>query len=317
MLGNILVTSSSSKTPLICALQDAVRRINPNSKVIAGDINPNCVTRYVADMFWEMPPLTEESYDRILAYCLSENVTVIFPTRDGELTYWSKHSKDFEKYNIHVLVSSLESITLCLDKLLFSHFGEIQNLPIIPSYLSPNSTISNRWVVKERFGAGSKNIGINLSISEALTVATRLNNPIYQPYVDGVEISVDGWMSKSHNLKGLILRTRDSVANGESEITTTFQDKTIEIQVSEVLQKLQISGHVVLQAIITNNGLIKIIECNSRFGGASTASIKSGLDSIYWSLLETIGVNVSEIPFERIPYDIKQIRIKSDRYVIV
>jgi len=139
-----------------------------------------------------------------------------------------------------------------------------------------------------------------------------LENPIYQPFVKGKEISIDAWVYSNHLVKGLIMRTRDIVVGGESQVTTTFSDPEIEAEALKAIEHLQLSGHVVMQAIVDNDGNFWIIECNPRFGGASTISIKAGLDSLYWSLLGAIGVDVSDIPFEKIEGQVRQVRVPYD-----
>jgi carbamoyl-phosphate synthase large subunit len=96
-------------------------------------------------------------------------------------------------------------------------------------------------------------------------------------------------------------------------VTTTFRDAALEEQAVRVLAALQLRGPVVLQAIVVDGGL-RVIECNPRFGGASTASIAVGLDSLYWSLAEALGDTESPF-FNRSPGEIRQIRMPVDRVV--
>ena len=58
-----------------------------------------------------------------------------------------------------------------------------------------------------------------------------------------------------------------------------------------------------------------MIECNARFGGASTTGIAAGVDSLFWSLLEARGVDVGDYPFIRIAGEIRQVRVPSDIYI--
>ena len=57
-----------------------------------------------------------------------------------------------------------------------------------------------------------------------------------------------------------------------------------------------------------------IIECNPRFGGASTASILVGLDVFKWSILEAMGKSLKDHPFNRLRKEVTQIRIPKDVY---
>jgi carbamoyl-phosphate synthase large subunit len=67
----------------------------------------------------------------------------------------------------------------------------------------------------------------------------------------------------------LVLRSRDQVVGGESQVTTTFRDTQIEVTAEKILQILKLKGPVVLQVLIDMKGDLHIIECNTRFGGAS------------------------------------------------
>jgi carbamoyl-phosphate synthase large subunit len=128
---------------------------------------------------------------------------------------------------------------------------------------------------------------------------------------------LDAWLDKMHQVKGLVLRRREHVVNGESQVTSTFRDPDIEATAIRVLEALKLSGPVVLQAMISDDHQMHVIECNARFGGASTASIAAGLDPFYWSLLEACGADVSDCAFARLPNEIRQVRVPSDLHFIV
>jgi carbamoyl-phosphate synthase large subunit len=100
------------------------------------------------------------------------------------------------------------------------------------------------------------------------------------------------------------------VINGESQVTTTFRNETLEREAIRALQALDLRGPVVMQAIVINNSL-RIIECNARFGGASTVAIAAGLDVFYWSLLEALGTG-SLPAFNRIAGEVRQVRLPLD-----
>jgi carbamoyl-phosphate synthase large subunit len=183
---------------------------------------------------------------------------------------------------------------------------------VIPSALSLEGAPWERCVVKERRGAGSRSIGIGLDRAQAATHARTLSEPIFQPFLAGEEISADAWLDRAARLKGLVLRRRDLVIDGESQVTTTFRDARIESEIAGLLGALDLRGPVVVQALLHADGSINVIECNARLGGASTAGIAAGLQSLYWSLLEAHGGNVDHEVFERAPGEIRLVRVPSD-----
>jgi carbamoyl-phosphate synthase large subunit len=312
---NVLISSSASKVPLVRAMQAAVRQIDPTGQVVAGDLNTQALTSQVADGFWAMPPTRDESLDDIISGLRQRRINVVLPTRDGELMFWSRHAARLRIEGVHVVVSEPEPLRRCLDKLEFARFGSANDLPFILTSDRLDDIPGECLVVKERFGAGSRSIGLRLDRVSAIAHARTLETPVFQPYVEGWEISVDAWLDRCNLVKGLVLRRRDRVVNGESQVTTTFSDASLEAQALAILQALQLSGPVVMQAMVNPGGDLQVIECNPRFGGASTTSIAAGLSSLHWSLLEAINSDLSVWPFHRIPGQLRQVRLPTDIYI--
>ena len=308
----VLVSSASRKVPLVRAVQQAARQLNPQAMVVAGDLSGEALTIHVADEFWQMSPTNDRHFADILNGCKTRDINAVLPTRDGELLFWSRNAAAFAQAGINIIVSSSDSILRCVDKLAFAQFGKAMGFPFIATSQSPEDLKCSTFVVKERFGAGARSIGLNLNKEAALAHAATLEDPIFQPFVPGIEISVDAWLDPAFKVKGVVLRRREILVAGESQVTTTFRDDSIEEIVIRVLQALELSGPVVLQAMITGPSELQIIECNARFGGASTTALKVGLDSLYWSLLVAQGGDVGDYVFARIPGEIRQVRVPFD-----
>jgi carbamoyl-phosphate synthase large subunit len=313
---SILITSSSRKAPLIKAAQNAIKKVDPKGVVWAGDLSGEAITAYIADNFWRMPPSQDEFLEDLIVGCKDRGITVILPTRDGELMFWSKNLSLFESAGISVIISRPDSILRCIDKLAFANFGREMSFPFIQTSQHIDELDCNKYVVKERFGAGARSIGVDLEKNEAIAHAQSLSQPIFQPYIKGIEISIDAWLSKESCLKGLVMRRREILLNGESQITTTFRNNDIEALITKILVDLKLIGPVVMQAFLTDKDELQIIECNARFGGASTASIAVGLDSLYWSILESEGGDINDYLFCRTMGEVRQVRIPSDIYIV-
>ncbi|MEX1153170.1 NAD-dependent epimerase/dehydratase family protein [Parvibaculum sp.] len=312
---HLLVSSAARKAPLVRALRRAAAKLDPAIRVVAGDLDEGALARHVADDFWPMPRIGEEVLEEILQGCRARGIGVVVPTRDGELAFWARHRARFEAAGIDIVVSPIETVETCLDKLAFARFGAAHGLPFIPAALHPDELGSGPFVVKERFGAGARAIGLDLAREPALAHGATLAEPLYQPFIHGREISVDAWMDRTYRVKGLVLRHRNRVIDGESQVTTTFRDPAIEAEAQRVLEALNLRGPAVLQIILDSHDAPHVVECNTRFGGASTASIEAGLDMFYWSLLESCGANVADYPFHRIGGELRQIRLPHDIYL--
>lgn len=312
---SVLISSAAAKVPLVRAMKAAVKQIAPDGKVFAGDLNKQAISAHVADDFWLMPPTRNEFLNEIISGLNQRRIDIVLPTRDGELMFWASNANRLAIEGVQVIVAEPGPLHRCLDKLEFARFGAAQDLPFIPASDCLEDVQGDYFVVKERFGAGSRSIGLRLDRDAAIDHAKKLESPIFQPYVEGQEISVDAWLDGQHQVKGMILRHRNHVVNGESVVTTTFSDVSFEAQARNMLNALQLRGPVVMQALIDADGCLQVIECNPRFGGASTTSIAAGLASLHWSLLEALGADLASWPFHRIPGEIRQIRTTNDFYV--
>jgi carbamoyl-phosphate synthase large subunit len=167
-------------------------------------------------------------------------------------------------------------------------------------------------VVKERFGSGSAGTRLGLNPDEAYRYAKNLSLPIYQPYIRGQEYSIDVYVPFTGKNCRAVTRSRDKVIGGESKISTIKDMPILANICCDAAQCLGLAGHAVFQAIIDENNIAHIIECNCRVGGASTLSMQAGLSSLQWFLLESVGRPLpemqsaswaTEMQLVRIPYD--------------
>jgi carbamoyl-phosphate synthase large subunit len=310
---HVLVSSASRKVPLLRAVIDAARRVDPAMRVLAGDRDPGALTKFVADGFLTLPPTHAAHAEELRALCRAHGIGIVIPTRDGELAFWATHAAAFAHDGIKIIVSDPEAVAISVDKLRFARHGQSAGLPVIPTWEQPQG--AGRFVVKERQGAGSRSIGLDLDAEAARVHARALAEPVFQPHVRGTEVSVDAWLDQGHRVKGLVLRTRDLVVDGESVVTTTFRDQALEAVCRRALESLPLRGPVVLQLMLDAVRRPHLIELNARFGGASTAGIAAGLDVWYWSLREALGADLDRHPFRRAPEEVRQVRVATDLHI--
>jgi carbamoyl-phosphate synthase large subunit len=312
-LRNVLVSSAARKVPLIRAVIESARRLSPDIRVFAGDLDPTAPAGLVADSFLTLPRTETENTQALRDVCVSNGIGTVIPTRDGELGFWAEHAPYFHEAGIEVIVSNLDAVTLSLDKKAFAEFGRSNALPFIPVLDKPVGP--GPFVVKERFGAASASLGLNLDNDAAMRHAATLVDPIIQPYIKGDESSIDAWFDRHHQLKGLILRRREHIVNGESVVTTTFRDQALEAECRRVLESMNLRGPIVAQVLRDADGHCHVIEVNARFGGASTTSVAAGLDIWYWTLYEADGGDADDLPYCRIDGEVRQVRVPSDIHI--
>ena len=311
---NVLVTSISKKVPLLKAVRKALSRLDGNGRLYGADLDPECIGGHFVDRFWQMPRTSELTADTLINYCRTQGIRAIIPTRDGELPFFASVAGRLRDESIHVMVSSPETVEICLDKLLFSRRLLDHDIPVIPTAERIGELEeASAYVVKERYGAGSRRIGLGLNRDDAIRHAASLEVPIYQPYISGREYSIDLYRGRDGRTKGVIARTRDKVVDGESQVTTTVTDPGLETLGARVADALDLYGHAVLQVLVDEYGGYHVIECNCRVGGASRLAFEAGLDSLYWFLLEASGEPIGKYPFVRSKCEMRLVRYAEDR----
>jgi RimJ/RimL family protein N-acetyltransferase len=309
----VLITSISKKMPLIEAVRHAANKLGKFKDIHGCDQHHFCIGQYGVDKFWHCPPLDQMTAEKVISYCHENRILAIIPTRDADLEFYARHLSFFHQQGIYPMVSSLETIENCLDKKKFADFLLNAQLPAIPTSLSLDDLHSSAYVVKERRGAGSQQLSLHLTRQEAFAHSQQLKEPVFQPYIEGIEWSVDVYRSFEGRVKACVARQRNDVVNGESQVTTTFHYPALEQLCQDMAEKLKIQGPANFQVIENVNGSFHVIECNPRFGGASTASIAVGLDSFFWFFVECLGLSLQDYPFRRRKGDIRQIRYMTDK----
>lgn len=299
-------------------MRKALKKIDAHGLLFGADSNPACIGRYFVDDFWEMTPTDRLDPAAVVHYCNTNKIRSIIPTRDGELLFFAENRQLLKDSGVAVMIASPESVQTCLDKKGF--FNALKNkngLNPIPTFNQPDQDYGDRWVVKERFGAGSRNTQIDVSTGKAQLSSNRFENPIFQPYVEGQEYSIDLYVSQNVAPKGCIVRTRDLVVDGESQVTTTVDHPDIEKACLEAIAAIGLTGHALFQIIEDRTRLLHMVECNCRFGGASSLSVAAGLDSFCWFFRECSGDDLSDVPYVSGPNGWRQIRYAEDKVVLM
>jgi carbamoyl-phosphate synthase large subunit len=304
---NILVSSLSRKVPLLEALRAAL----DDGVVWGADADPECVGRYFADRFWEAPRLTApDAAEQLRRFCVDEEIGLVVPTRDGELPFLASLRDELGAY---VPVGTPEAVAVCLDKLRFHDHCHAQGIPTIPTATVLDELDGDRFVVKQRQGAGARALAIGLTRDAAAAHAAGLEHPIFQPVADGVEHSVDVYVNRDGSVVDAAPRTRIRVHEGESTVTETVEHPELVAASVQLAESLPLRGQLVIQAFARGHE-VELIECNPRVGGASTLGFQAGVDFPRWAIREAAGETVAP-QLGRYRRGLRLVRYPADRLI--
>ena len=306
----LLFTSLSAKKALYEAVLEDALRFNQEARVIGADCNPECPAASSVKEFLHMPTLQGMDAKKLWDFCNRHGISHIIPSRDEDLNFFCRAKEELCEHGIHCFVTGISPLLRCQDKLEFFEHLQNLNLPVIPTSLKVTNIEGEKVVVKERCGSGSAGVGLNLSRLAAQKWAEGMREPIFQPHIAGKEFSSEAWLDQNGQAKGIVLRWREKVVNGESHVTTTFQHQKWENTILDAMRGIGLTGHALAQAIVDEDENLHLVEINARLGGASPLSLVSGLNSIKWFLRETAGESMEKMPFFRCPPGKRLVREK-------
>jgi carbamoyl-phosphate synthase large subunit len=311
-LTRILVSSAGAKVPLITAMSKSLARSFDNLQIVLADTRADSISFHFSDEKHIVLPAIQENLEWHLDFCRTKDIQLVIPTRDGELAFWANNVDFFLRNGVRVAISSPDTISLCSDKASFYKHLISNNIMAIPTSASLEDLPSGSYVVKERFGSASKNIGLDLNLDEASSRGRELLNPIFQTFIRGVEYSVDLWRSRLGDVTMCSPRTRDLIVDGEAKVTSTVRYPELESLSEKLAELLDIKGIAVMQFIVDEQGRIWVIECNARIGGASTASVAAGAPLFELLTLDFLELGYKELANSSNIKSITQVRAQKD-----
>jgi len=306
---NILITSISAKVLLVKAFKKALKEESNQGKIIGIDIDENSAGLYFCDKRFICPKVDAPDYlDFITNLCKDEEISLIIPSRDADVRFFSKNKEAF--LSTKVMVANPESVRICYDKLEFSDFLKQNQLPGIKTWQEISPEIKYPCIIKPRTGAASS--GFKIINSEKELREAWKEGLIIQEFVKGVEHTVDYFANFEGKALSIVPRIRLKIITGESKIGLTIYNKEIISQTKLLAEKLRLIGHNVIQCFALNDGSIKFIEVNPRFGGASNLSFAAGRPTPQFLVRMLQGKEINVKPFKK---NLLMLRYSEDLFI--
>lgn len=299
---NLLLTSVGRRNYIVDYFKEA---LGNDGVVIAANSVAMTSAMVVADRHIVTPSILDNEYIPFLKnVCVEESISAILPLFDLDVYTLSSHKREFLDIGVQVLVSDFDLITACYDKLQYPDMLRKLDIPSPAVYSSIQNvlnllsigSISFPLLLKPRWGSGSLYLQVVNSISELsffydflqnlllrkplpVPVPSQLlNEIIIQEFVEGIEYGMDLICDLKGNYKTTIVRRKLGMRSGETDGALVIYHKELEEFGARFSAFSHHIGIIDVDAIITSDGKISIIDINPRFGGGYPFSHAAGIN---------------------------------------
>jgi carbamoyl-phosphate synthase large subunit len=193
-----------------------------------------------------------------------------------------------------VLVSTPDVIDICQDKRKTYRFL-VKNGFDAARTMSVRSVLAKKRITWPCFlkpwdGSAGRGNAVVMNRKELSFYAGRIPNVICQEFVEGAEFTCDAYVDFGMKVRCVVPRKRIEVRAGEmSKGQVTMNGRIIDEAIALVEKLGAGPGVITLQLFLTDDGKVKFIEINPRFGGGAPLSIKAGANFPKWILQELTG----------------------------
>lgn len=280
---NVLFSSVGRRVELVKAFREASNELKIKSKLIGVDMDELAPALNFVDKKYKVPKLSSEEFiPQIIEICKKENVAIIIPTLDTELSLYSKNKELIQnECGAKVMVSDENVISIIRNKVKTYEFLKENNFSV-PKLIKEKDVKDKEYkfplFIKPLDGSSSiNNFKIN-NERELEFFKEYVSNPMIQEFSEGQEYCVDVFCDFKGNVITVVPKIRIAHRGGEITKAKIVKDREL-IEIGKKLANLlKPCGEINFDCIKTENG-VDIIEINGRFAGGSPISFKSGANS--------------------------------------
>jgi carbamoyl-phosphate synthase large subunit len=188
---NVLLTGVSRRAELVHAFHRAVSRIG--GAVVVAEHNLFAVSQPLARTHRVVPPDGDGYIEQILRISLAEQVGLVVPTPDVELSLFANAVSQFEDAGVRVAVSPLATLVTCRDGYQLAPNLTRRGIATLEAYLPEQlpETIAFPLVVGPRYADSGDQSFFVRDMQELRFFVNYLACPIVRPYLGVPELAVD------------------------------------------------------------------------------------------------------------------------------
>lgn len=275
---------------LVKAFQSELSSIFPGAKVFVADLRTDLsAAAQIVDKAFDICRITDPDYiPMLLDICVQNEVKLVIPTLDTELSVMAKSKSLFDDKGITLMVSDEALIQVSDNKVNTEKFFDKLDIPVgriytkdnykLPVYIKPfnGSRSIDNFIIKKESDFSEKHFS-----EDRFLFFEYLDHDIYEEY------TCDLYYDKSGDLKCAVPRKRIEVRGGEVSKGITKKDAVYDY-INSKLTKLEGARGCITFQFFKNkeNDDIRGIEINARFGGGYPLTYLAGGNFPKWIIEE-------------------------------
>lgn len=271
---NILFTAAGRRVEII----EIFKKELPKDKVFAADVDNTAPGLYATQDAFIVPRFSEPAcLQAILKLCKKHHIDVIIPLIDPEIDFYAAHAKAFLESGVRILLSDQSVVDIARDKWKTFLFFQRHSIPAIETFERKQQLKSLPAIAKPRTGSAGQGV-VRIADSRQLEGLNLDNSYIYQPLLQGEEITVDVITDGKGLCLGIGQRRRLKVRAGEVERAVTVHHPEVDRCVRQLVQWLKPFGIINVQLFKTAQGQLCFQEINLRLGGGCPLTYAAGIN---------------------------------------
>jgi carbamoyl-phosphate synthase large subunit len=251
-------------------------------RVAAVDADPMAAGLRLGDEAAVVPTAgTPRFIDAVASMAKRSGLWALISTVSEEIVQLAKGVDELLASGVQAWVPPVDAVRTCIDKWQLAQVALKAGTPSPATALGIPDGVAPPWIVKPRFGRGSRDVYAVDRRDELRWALARVPDAIVQTRLDGDEFTVDVLIDRDGSLAGAVPRWRLQTRGGISICGRTFRDDALLEHVQALIGAIGLQGPANVQGFRrAADGAWFLVEVNPRFSGALPLSLAAGADLV-------------------------------------
>jgi carbamoyl-phosphate synthase large subunit len=283
-----------------------IKENRPDIRLVGTDMNLKHGGSLFVNEVLKVPNALSEGYlNHMREIIKSYSIDVVIPMTEPELSVFTPLIDELGKNRC--ITAGQGVLAIGLDKLETTYALESLGIPTPWSVRADTETPSEfPCIFKAQLGSGSKNVFVVETHEEAVFLARKFPNSIFQELLEPADKEVTCAVYRRRDGQITVLQLLRKLTGGLTGWAKVIDDRETFVMCKEIAKGLDLNGSMNVQLRLTKNGP-RVFEINPRFSSTVLMRHHLGFCDLLWALDEAQGLTVD---FPNIAVDQCMVRIQ-------